>query len=108
MEPRTYGQMLVRKHLEEMTGLSRKQWPPIIERDGFEIVSDRAYQGFDNDPACQHRRFCGHFPEWYPEPRFWCRIIHVQRISDGRMGWGVGPQNEAYETAVQRIEESSQ
>lgn len=96
------GQVIVAKHLGEMNGLSKKKWPPIIEIEGYKIVSDRAYQGFDNDPTCQHHRWCGHVPEMWSEPRFWCRSIEVRRISDGVIGWGIGPQADAYKMAVDR------
>jgi hypothetical protein len=102
----TFGRQLVATHLGQMNAESRKRWPKIRERKGFEIIEDRAYQGFDNDPACQHHRFCGHIPEMYTEPRFWCRSIRVRRISDGAVGWGIGPQADAYAQAVRKIEAS--
>ena len=104
MNDASFGQRLVASHLSQMTAESRKEWPRIVERDGFEIIEDRAYQGFDNDPSCLHHRWCGHIPEMYPEPRFWCRSIRVRRLSDGATGWSFGPQAEAYKYAIAAIE----
>lgn len=98
------GQRMLSRHLGEMSAMSRSKWPPIEETPGYRIVEDRAYQGLDNDPACAHRPFCGHIPELWPEPRFWCRSITVERISDGDRGWAVGPQADAYRDAVRKVE----
>lgn len=87
------GAAMVETHLGQMSAMSRRKWPPIVDVEGYRIVSDRPYQGFD-----------GGFHPWWPEPRFWCRSIEVERISDGRRGWGIGPQAEAYDMAVRSID----
>lgn len=89
----TYGQELVQRHLLEMAYQSYKRQKPIKIIDGYLIVSDKPYQGFDNEPELG-----------YPAERFWCRSITVERISDGRRGWSIGPQNEAYAGAVKNAE----
>ncbi len=99
------GPEIVAAHLGQMAAMSRRKWPPIVEREGYRILEDRAYQGFDNDPDCDHHQYCGHIPELYPERRFWCRYIEVERVSDGARGWSVGPQADAYEQAVRNVEE---
>jgi hypothetical protein len=88
-----YGQQLVGQHLGQMNAMSDRTWPAIRERAGFRIVEDRAYQGFDG----------GQHP-WWTVPRFWCRSITVERIADGAHGWGIGPQADAYDMAVRKIE----
>lgn len=90
---KTIGQELLSMHLDEMNRESRQEWPLIVEMEGFRIIEDRPYQGFDND---------GHSPShpWWTEPRFWCRSITVERISDGKRGWGIGPQADAYADAI--------
>ena len=86
------GQSILNNHLGAMNGMSKRKWPPIKEVEGFRIVEDRAYQGFD----------AGMHP-WWTEPRFWCRSITVERISDGARGWGIGPQADAYKMAISKI-----
>jgi hypothetical protein len=83
------GHEMVVAHLSEMAAMSQREWPPIAEVEGYEIVTDSAYQGFDNAPDLG-----------YPEPRFWCRSIIVRRLSDGAHGWGIGPQAGAYDMAL--------
>ena len=90
---RADGQMLVAAHLSEMNTESAKLQSPIVEWEGYRIVSDRAYQGFD---AGVH--------SWWTAPRFWCRCIEVRRESDGRIGTGYGPQADAYIMAIEKIE----
>lgn len=90
---KTVGEEIVGRHLADMNGASRRKWAPIVEVEGFRIVEDRAYQGFD----------AGVHP-WWTEPRFWCRSITVERLSDGRRGWSVGPQADAYAQAVRNVE----
>lgn len=90
------GRRMVGNHLAEMTAMSGKKWPAIVERDGFRIVEDRPYQGFDgNGPGPKH--------PWWPEPRFWCRSIIVERIADGQRAVGIGPQADAYEMAIEGL-----
>lgn len=83
------GPSLVAEHLGAMDARSREPQEPITEVEGFRIVKDVAYQGFD-----------GGLHPWWTAPRFWCRSITVQREADGATGWGVGPQAEAYRWAV--------
>lgn len=85
------GRLIVNAHLSDMNSESRRKWAPIVEVEGFRIVEDRAYQGFD----------AGVHP-WWTEPRFWCRSITVERLADGARGWGIGPQAAAYTMAVKR------
>ena len=93
--PLNVGAAMVATHMRQMTALSRRRWPAIKQCDGFTIITDRAYQGFDAMPDLG-----------YPEPRFWCRSIEVRRDADGRIGWGIGSQAEAYAMAIQKIEET--
>lgn len=87
------GPRLVAEHLAQMTAMSRKAWPPIVEIEGIEIIRDIAYQGFDDRPDLG-----------WPAKRFWCRSIAVRRLSDGRTGWGIGPQAVAYANACAMLE----
>jgi hypothetical protein len=93
MVDRELGQYLVNRHLGGMNTRSRESWPPIVEREGFQIVADRAYQGFD-----------GGVHPWWTADRFWCRCIEVRRESDGAIGTGYGPQADAYNMAIDKIE----
>lgn len=93
MTPDSRGAAMVAAHMAKMTSMSRKRWPAIKQSDGFTIVYDRAYQGFDAAPNLG-----------YPESRFWCRSIEVRRDSDGKTGWGIGPQAMAYDMAIKKIE----
>jgi hypothetical protein len=88
------GQAMVDTHLGAMNAMSSETWPPIRMVDGIRIVRDIAYQGFD----------AGMHP-WWTEPRFWCRSITVERVSDGARATGIGPQAEAYEHAVRALPE---
>ena len=92
------GPAMVKRHLGQMNQMSSKKWPAIVERDGYRIVSDYPYQGFDGDGD-------GPRHPWWPEPRFWCRSITVERICDGKRATRVGPQRDAYDDAVRFIEE---
>ena len=96
---REFGRLIVETHLGEMNAESRKPQVPIVEVDGFRIVQDAPYQGFDAGP--------GVFPShpWWTEARFWCRAITVQNIATGKLGVGRGPQAEAYAAAVKAASE---
>ena len=92
------GRALVAAHLGEMAAMSEREWPPIVERDGFVIESDHPYQGFDNNGGPLAN------PSMWPAPRFWCRSVTLRRLSDGRRATGRGPQAEAYDQAIRLIE----
>ena len=86
------GQQMIAVHVWQMNAMSEAPAEAVDEIPGFEIVSDYAYQGFDNVPELG-----------YSAPRFWCRAITVRRIRDGATATGRGPQADAYENAVRLI-----